>query len=252
MKRSKKHKVSLGSESSDVNLDLPLLVKKKANRNKSSASQRNTNIPTPTGYSIHSVRWDFKLEGIPKRSPSSIAQMNNWKKRTWKSYTAGGTLKRGVTIVANVSTLIIWAYEPRKLNPKKLLYTAWNRVDLARRAFSEWQRVGISVITSEHPADAQKAHLVIETKKYNEVLKPQADKPNSARSGLIFDKSPGHIDKPEFVGAQSIEAVDGFDWLVLNLPTQIRSLAQTIHEIKQSQIVHSEAIEILIKKELKK
>jgi hypothetical protein len=164
---------------------------------------------TPYTISAHAVTFRFILEGEPKREPDKTAHMRGWIARYWNF--------RGCKVQANRKTLFIYVRTGKKASSRQAVYAAWNKADLCRRAFSEWQHVGIKPDETEKPAGATRAHIVVEgSKPLQAALTPYApikpEPPMAVRAQLCRDRSDSL--KPEF---ENIEAGEGLDWLILDL-----------------------------------
>lgn len=198
---------------------------------------KNLEIPLPRGIttknglhvSAHKLLWSFKMEGIPQRSPTKEVKMrSNWTKRIWKNY-------KGVNIVANRRTLEVWVAVGKQNGAEKTISEAWNRADLARRAFSNWQKIALTPINTAHPLDLERGHFVLEDKKLEKYLKNEAGKPTSQKIGLVFDKS--HANKPEFTGQESAEGAIGADYLFTQYPKEFRGVKAKIERVEAE--IHS-------------
>ena len=166
--------------------------------------------------SAHAATWRYKMEGTPKREPDKTNVMRGWIARYWRF--------QNCTIQACKKTLFISVKTGKRLSTRQAIYGAWNKQDRARRAFSEWQQIGLSPEETAHPSGARGAHIVIETPELKAPLNTQAFKPESARIGLIADAS--HDFKPELTGIESIEGGIGADWLFLKYPAEFRALRE--------------------------
>ena len=175
-----------------------------------------TTKPKTAGVRIsaHALRWTWKISGTTSRKPDVINKMKNW---TRKIYNWEGT-----KIILNTRTLEIYMRSRAYKNPQKMIYANWDKADRISRSFSTWARIGLIPIESDHPADCQGAHLVLETKDLNPYLKPQADLPSSSRIGLTYDKS--HPGQPELEGPESIEGSFGADYIFLDFPKEFKQL----------------------------
>jgi len=195
--------------------------------------QENAEIPLPHGIttinglhiSVHRLKWCFKMEGIPQRSPTKEVKMrSNWVRRYWNGY-------KKVNIVANRHVLEVWVKVGKRKSAKIALSEAWNKVDLARREFSQWQKIALTPVKTTHPLDLERGHFVLEDKKLEKYLKNEAGKPTSGKIGLIFDKS--HANKHEFTGEYSAEGAVGADYIFLHLPTEFRGLKAKFERVNE-------------------
>ena len=154
--------------------------------------------------------WQYAYVGETQRKPERISRLRGWSKRIYHHGNA--------TIVLNVRTMEVWV-KHKKGASKQVIYGAWSRADKAARAFSEFAQIAIQPIKTDRPADIANAHLVLQTKEYNQYLKPIAQTPQTRLTGLLFDKS--HPGKPEFTGPRSAEGAVGFDWMMTVAPAKI-------------------------------
>ncbi len=208
---------SLGSEAYDVKRDFPSEVENLQNYIKSS---RSSEKPLRVLFSGHRLRWVWLKDGDTMRRPEHEVKMKNWKtpKKTY-------SWENGASVVVNARTLEIWMRSRPYKNPVRMIYANWSKADLLARKFSTWAGIGLMALASEHPADCQAAHLVLESKLLNPFLRPQAGLETSRRIGLVFDHS--HKDKPEFTGQESIEGVFGADYMFREFPQEWRMHAKT-------------------------
>lgn len=185
----------------------------------------------------HHARWSFDLDGHPQLAPDKKSKMRGWEKKYWWF--------EGHTFVANPKTLEIWTEATGKKSKEpwtyKMLSEAWGKMDLARRKWSEWQRVGLKPKKTDHPLDLQSTHLVIKEKKtpqefrgetvmggkdYFKHLKAHMDRPDSAQIGLTTDKS--DAGEVELNGPMSTEGGIGADEVFLRQPHIIRRIDKTL------------------------
>jgi len=191
----------------------------------------------------HHIKWSYKLIGTPKLKGKKV-YMKNWVKRIYYP-------SNSITIVANPNTLEVWIKKAKPISKKhtkrtiRMLYTAWDKADRAARAFAKRAHVSLEPILSKHPADLHSAHMVVETKKLNKYLKPQAGIKTSEKVGLMFDKS--HRNKPEFAGEYSSEGAIGLDWLFLKYPFEFRGMRAEVLEFNQSLSYYNQNIKLHMK-----
>ena len=187
-------------------------------------------IGAPVLISGHRLKWAWDiLEGTPQRGAFKAVKMRNWEKRIWKR--TPGILDKNTVIVCNPRTLEVWRKSRPLKNADSLI--GKNALEACRAAwlFSKWQGLVIRLRKSAHPDDLQAGHFVLETKRLNPVLEPQAGLPSSKRLGLLFDYSHGR--KPEFTGAESAEGANGADYLFLDFPPAFRKMQAEIEELRR-------------------
>ena len=172
--------------------------------------------------SAHRLRWTWKVNGTTERKPDRLIKMRNWNRKVYEF--------NGATVILNTKTLEIYMQSRAYKDPQKMIYANWDKADRIARAFAKFAWIGLKAIESDHPADCQDAHLVLETKELNPYLKPQAEQPSSQRVGLVFDKS--HNNKPEFTGPESIEGGIGADYIFLDFPREFRKTSKSARNIE--------------------
>jgi hypothetical protein len=196
---------SLYSEVSDVNLVFASEVKK----NRKCGFFSRGSEKHYFSISAHALKWVFSVEGKTERVATKTVKMRNWKKLIYRF--------DGAKIVLNPKTCEIWLKARSYKSVEKMIYNAWNRVDIIARHFSEWARIGLKPLKSDKIADIQQAHLVIEEPRINADLVPLISNgaiPNRPQGvGMLTDES--HPGKAEATGEKSVEGMQGAEWLFL-------------------------------------
>jgi len=222
--------ISHTHEDYDVAQKTPYDVEKKPENENFSLPHENTPLDC-IHISGHRLRIRYKMYGIPRISPTKKVKMRNWVKCFWNDY-------NGVNIVSNLHVLEVFVKVGKRKKGKIVISTAWNNADLARRKFSEWQKIGLTPIKTAHPLDLASGHYVIEGKKLKKYLKNEAGKLTSEKIGLVFDKS--HAKKPEFTGENSAEGALGADYLFLDYPTEFRGVKARIERMEAEFEAHKQ------------
>ena len=194
---------------------------------------RGSDTPTKIRISGHRLRWIWRAKGSTSRKPDRTVRMKGWTKFIYR-------WGEGATIVLNPRTMEIWMRSKPYKNPTRMIYANWGKADRIAREWSAWAQVPIEPIKTDHPADLDKAHMVIETDKLNPILKPEVGKPTSARVGLVFDKS--HKDRPELTGRESAEGAIGLDWLLLDFAKEFRQSQLWMREYNENIKLHLEVL----------
>lgn len=172
--------------------------------------------------SAHRLRWTWGFTGTTSRRPDGERRMRGWTGNIYNWH--------GAKVILNVKTMEIYMKSRPYKDTKRMIYANWDKADRYARAFSEWARIAIRPIHSEHPGDLQSAHLVINRKAINRELLPGtaksperrrfvgADEPylSAKRVGAVEDGS--HPGKVELKGRESAEGGLGLDWLLLEHP----------------------------------
>jgi hypothetical protein len=164
----------------------------------------------PDKWTLHAGLWQYTYSNNTTRKPDYISRMRGWTARYWAF--------AGAKIILKPKVMDVWV-KHKKGASKQVIYGAWSRADKAARAFSDFAQIAIQPVKTDRPADIANAHLVLQTKDYNQYLKPIAQTPQTHLTGLLFDKS--HPNKPEFVGQRSAEGALGFDWMMTVAPAKI-------------------------------
>lgn len=188
------------------------VVSKTRKNTKSISSSINT---TKVRISGHHLKWAWNVSGTTNRKPHRkirLGKGKGWEKRIYKF--------KGVTIVLNPYTLELWQRSRPYRNVKRMIYANWGKADQTARAFSKYAQIAIKPIRSEHPADMQAAHLVVENKQMSGVLKQYEG--TAPRVGLQFDKS--HKRRAELTGRESAEGAIGLDYWLIDFPKKTAEL----------------------------
>ena len=203
--------------------------------------------PTIFKWSGHHIRWSWYLDGTPKRVPKKeIVMKGGWTRRYWDF--------KGASVIANVNVITFWVATRKYKNPERMLYDAWARTDLIAREFSTWQKVAIRPIKTEHPADAQQAHIVLEDKQLSAQLAPFANQPSAREIGMVYDDE-SHRKRIEFKGNDAIEGSFGADYVFKYFPQEFKALKAEIEAQKRKDAIVqgklniiAEGLELLLKK----
>lgn len=185
-------------------------------------------------FTGHHLKWSWQVIGTTKRAPSKTVKMRHWNKYIYSF--------KGATIVLNPNTFELWLrsrhYKPTKnaSGVARMIYANWSKADRLSREFSEFAQIALQPIHTEHPADIEKAHLVMTTKELNPILKPLSEVKDEV--GLIFDKS--HPGKPEFTGEKSVEGAQGAEWFFTKFPNQFGEFTRSIMEYSDQLQLHLE------------
>lgn len=186
-------------------------------------------LPTekPLLCSGHSLLWKFRYKDgrPPTRAPDRLVPMRGgWERRYWY-------FSHGITIVAGPRTLELWAERGKKTaGSERMLARMAERALGVMLDFTNWQRIAPELTRTAHPHDLSRAHVVIESKRFNPELKPIAGREDTKETGLIFDGS--HKDRPELKGPASAEGLKGFDWLTLAGPATLKHHSAALEELR--------------------
>lgn len=182
--------------------------------------------------SAHSLRWTWKIEGSTMRKPDKASNMRGWVKKIWHW--------KGATIILNPITLEVWTQSRPYKNVLRMIYANWGKADLAARQFSLFAQIALKPQESPHPGGLQTAHLVVQDRKFSQLLRPYAGLDSSKRVGLVFDKS--HPNLAEFTGKESAEGAIGLDWWLRDFPTEHRAQMAAQAEYNKNIKLHLEVL----------
>ena len=188
---------------------------------------------TKVRISGHHLRWTWTYKGTTFRQPVKTSQMRGWIKKIYNY--------KGAIIILNPKTMELWQESRPYKRSETMIYANWNKADLIARQFSQFAQIAIKPIHSEHPADLQGAHMVVENKPFSKVLKGYEGK--APRVGLQFDKS--HRSRAELTGKESAEGAMGLDYWLIDFPARVSMLMESFDDYNLNIKLHLKAIQEL-------